>query len=504
MRGSVARYLGEVLANGVVVDGYRIERVIGTGRMGTIYLARNPDLPRDDALKVLNAELFEDPGFRDRFAQEAATAASLTHPNIVTVYRRGTTEDGIAWIAMQYVPGTDADTALRAGTMTAARAVHIITEIGKALDYAHRRGVIHRDVKPANFLLSTEDDGDGEHVLLGDFGIAHALGHSPLDQDAPVLATIAYAAPEVLRGGEVDGRADLYSLGCSLFRLLTGRTPFPVGNDPAAAARQHLSSPPPKVTDVAAELSPEFDLVISRAMAKDPRVRFQSGKELAAAAAAALAKPAPSAVPLDPWDFRAEPTASWRPSTRQVQIGGAAAAAAVLGGGLIWMLSAGGGDQPAPTEQVAAPTTPSVTRNAAAEAELLRRLPDGYPAGACTAVDPDQGARATVTCTANRDRGGPSTSRYSLMPDRDALQRAFDTIVSQSTVQICPGNIMSPGAWRHNATPDQVAGTVFCGAQGANPLVGWTSDDQLLLNIANSAANGPTLDQLYAWWSTHS
>lgn len=103
--------------------------------------------------------------------------------------------------------------------------MHIITEIGKALDYAHRRGVIHRDVKPANFLLSTEDDGEGEHVLLGDFGIAHALGHSPLDQDAPVLATIAYAAPEVLRGGEVDGRADLYSLGCSLFRLLTGRTP---------------------------------------------------------------------------------------------------------------------------------------------------------------------------------------------------------------------------------------------------------------------------------------
>jgi serine/threonine-protein kinase len=145
-----------------------------------------------------------------------------------------------------------------------------------------------------------------------------------------------------------------------------------------------------------------------------------------------------------------------------------------------------------------------VTRNAAAEAELLRRLPDGYPPGACTAVGPDQGARATVTCTANRDRGGPSTSRYSLMPDRDALQRAFDTIVSQSTVQICPGNIMSPGAWRHNATPDQVAGTVFCGAQGASPLVGWTSDDQLLLNIANSAANGPTLDQLYAWWSTHS
>lgn len=502
MRGRVTGYLGVVLTNGAVVDGYRIDRVIGTGRMGTIYLARNPDLPRDDALKVLNHELFEDSGFRERFDQEAATAAGLTHPNIVTVYRRGTTDDGIAWIAMQYVPGTDADTALRQGTMTPDRAVHIISEIGKALDCAHRRGVIHRDVKPANFLLST-DDGDGEHVLLGDFGIAHALGHSPLDQDAPVLATIAYAAPEVLRGASVDGRADLYSLGCSLFRLLTGRTPFPAPNDPAAAAQQHLHSLPPKVTDLAPELSPEFDAVISRAMAKDPRVRFQTGKELAAAAAAALDHRPPSAVPLDSWDFRTEPARSFHPTTRQMQIGGAVLAAGALGGGLIWGLSANTDDQPAPHE-VAASTVPSVTRNPAADAELLRRLPDGYPAGSCTPGDPSSGARSTVICTANRDRGGPSTSRYLLMPDRDALQRAFDTIVSESTVQICPGNVMSPGAWRHNATPEQVAGTVFCGEQSGNPVVAWTADDQLVLNVATSTAIGPTLDQLYTWWSTHS
>lgn len=169
------------------------------GGMGVVYLVANPELPRRDALKVLSAELSRDPDFRARFTREADVASMLDHPNITSIYRRGTTEDGQLWIAMQFVDGTDADAALRTGTITPNRAVHIVTEVGKALDYAHEHHVVHRDVKPANFLLSGPP-GPRERVLLGDFGIARALDDVSLTVTGSVTATLAYAAPEVLSG----------------------------------------------------------------------------------------------------------------------------------------------------------------------------------------------------------------------------------------------------------------------------------------------------------------
>ncbi|MGB6206851.1 serine/threonine-protein kinase, partial [Mycobacterium sp.] len=205
-----------MLTVGSVVAGYRIERLLGTGGMGAVYLAANPTLPRRDALKVLSAELSLDPDFRARFIREADVAASLDHPQIVSVYSRGHTDDGQLWIAMQFVDGTDADAALRAGAMTPQRAVHIIAEVAKALDFAHAHQVVHRDIKPANFLLSGTP-GPGERVLLGDFGIARALDDVGLTATGSVVATVAYAAPEVLSGLRFDGRADIYSLGCTLF-----------------------------------------------------------------------------------------------------------------------------------------------------------------------------------------------------------------------------------------------------------------------------------------------
>ena len=143
-----------MLKPGAVFAGYRIERPLGAGGMGAVYLVSDPHLPRHDALKVLSADLSRDPDFRARFVREADVAAKLDHPNIVSVYNRGETEDGQLWIAMQFVDGTDADAVLRDGTMTPLRAVHIVTEVAKALDHAHQRNVVHRDVKPANFLLS--------------------------------------------------------------------------------------------------------------------------------------------------------------------------------------------------------------------------------------------------------------------------------------------------------------------------------------------------------------
>ncbi|HZU46853.1 MAG TPA: serine/threonine-protein kinase PknH/PknJ [Mycobacterium sp.] len=276
-----------MLTAGTVVAGYRIERVLGTGGMGAVYLAANPNLPRYDALKVLSAELSRDPDFRARFIREADVAAALDHPNIVSVYNRGQTESGELWIAMQYVDGTDADDALRAATMTPQRAVYIVGEVAKALDYAHAHNLVHRDVKPANFLLSGPI-GPSERVLLGDFGIARALDDVGLTVTGSVMATVAYAAPEVLAGLPFDGRADLYSLGCTLFRLLTGKTPFSAANGMAAVMLAHLQQPPPRVTDLVPSLPVALDAVIATAMAKDPAMRFPSAAALADAASAAL------------------------------------------------------------------------------------------------------------------------------------------------------------------------------------------------------------------------
>jgi serine/threonine protein kinase len=297
-----------MLTIGSVFAGYRIERLLGAGGMGTVYLARNPELPRSDALKVLSADLSRDAGFRARFIREADVASSLDHPNIVSVHRRGEF-DGQLWIAMQFVDGTDADNALRAGTMTPARAVHIVGQVGRALDYAHQRGVVHRDVKPANFLLSGPL-GPDERVLLGDFGIARALGDVGLTVTGSVVATLSYAAPEALSGQPVDGRADIYSLGCTLFRMLTGQAPFAGADGLGGVMAAHLHAPPPRVTDRVPGFSPQMDAVIATAMAKDPARRFASAQQFGAAALEAL----------DALNSRAAPsdrgpsiTAPWQP-----------------------------------------------------------------------------------------------------------------------------------------------------------------------------------------------
>ena len=299
-----------MLSAGSVLAGYRVERVLGAGGMGVVYLAAHPSLPRSDALKVLCGELSGDPDFRARFVREADMAARLDHPNIVSIYDRGQSDEGQLWIAMQFVDGTDADQALHAGTMNPARAVYIVGEVAKALEYAGQCGVVHRDVKPANFLLSGPV-GPDERVLLGDFGIARALGDAGLTVTGSVMATLSYAAPEVLSGQPFDGRADLYSLGCSLFRMLTGKAPFAWAEGMAAVVAAHLQAPPPRVSEWAPGLSPRMDAVIATAMAKDPARRFSSCRELAAAAADALgglgAPSVPSGSLTAPWQSSPSP-----------------------------------------------------------------------------------------------------------------------------------------------------------------------------------------------------
>ncbi|KAF0846134.1 serine/threonine-protein kinase [Nocardia caishijiensis] len=274
---------GVGLVAGTVFAGYRIERLLGRGGMGTVYLAAHPRLPRQVALKLLNRDLYAEQEVRARFEREADVAARLDHPGIVSVLDRGV-EDGLMWISMQYVDGTDASV-FRGRPLDPARAVDIIAQTADALDYAHERDVLHRDVKPANILLAAGRGRD--RVLLTDFGIARLRGDArQLTRTGDFLATLAYASPEQLSGATVDHRSDQYSLGCSLYTLLTGESPFPADN-PGAVVAAHLTKPVPRASDRVSGLAPGLDAVIGRAMAKDPAERFGSCAEFGQAAAAA-------------------------------------------------------------------------------------------------------------------------------------------------------------------------------------------------------------------------
>ncbi len=287
-----------MLDDGSVFAGYTIERLLGRGGMGSVYLARHPRLPRRTAMKLLNRELFGDNEIRARFEREADLVAQLDHPNIVTVYDRGVENDQL-WISMRYIDGADASSLQ--SPVDPARAVRIVAETAAALDFAHSRGVLHRDVKPANILLEPVDAT--ERVYLTDFGIArlHNDNAAKLTQTGTFTATLAFASPEQLSGIALDGRADQYSLACTLFRLLTGTTPFDATN-PVAVIQGHLQQPPPRASALQSGITPVLDAVIARGMAKRPEERFATCAEFAAAATHALsgqavAQPIPGSAP---------------------------------------------------------------------------------------------------------------------------------------------------------------------------------------------------------------
>ncbi|MFI7668329.1 serine/threonine protein kinase [Nocardia sp. NPDC049526] len=285
-----------MLASGDVFAGYVIDRQLGRGGMGSVYLAKHPRLPRMTALKLLNREMFFDKEVRARFEREADLVAQLDHPNIVTVYDRGLDDEQL-WISMQYIDGIDA-ASVDPKSLPPERAVQIIKETADALDYAHGMGVLHRDVKPANILLARSGGGRGERVYLTDFGIARLrddTGH--LTQTGTFTATLAYASPEQLTGASLDHRSDQYSLACSLFWLFTGSGPFAATN-PAAVIQGHLQGTPPALSSVRPGLPFQLDGVLAKAMAKRPDDRFASCSEFAQAAKQAFTNPSIPAMPV--------------------------------------------------------------------------------------------------------------------------------------------------------------------------------------------------------------
>lgn len=263
------------LSAGEVISGYTISRMLGAGGMGEVYLAKHPRLPRYDALKVLSASVSTDSEYRERFNREADIAASLWHPHIVQVHDRGEFE-GRLWISMDHVEGTDAARLLAErypDGMPPALVARLVTAVGEALDYAHQRGLLHRDVKPANILIA-DPETENERIMLADFGIARRVGEvSALTGTNMTVGTVAYSAPEQLTADEaIDGRADQYALAATAFQLLTGKAPFQHSN-PAIVISQHLTAQPPSIAVHRPELS-GLGAAFQKALAKSPADRY--------------------------------------------------------------------------------------------------------------------------------------------------------------------------------------------------------------------------------------
>jgi hypothetical protein len=274
------------LEPGSTFAGYRIDSLLDRGGMGVLYKATDLHLDRTIALKIIAPEHTQNETAVARFKDEAKLAASLEHPNIVPIHRGGE-EGGVLYLAMRYIPGTNLRRVIDRGPMALPRVARMIGEIGAALDAAHDKGLVHRDVKPANILVCGE--GDEEHVYLADFGLTKRVGSAgDLTRAGAWVGTPDYVAPEQIQGHKVDRRADVYSLGCVLYEMLTGRVAYPKDSD-MAKLWAHVTDPPPLPRGFRPELVKDFDDVVARATAKDPTERYATAGAVAEAVDEAIA-----------------------------------------------------------------------------------------------------------------------------------------------------------------------------------------------------------------------
>jgi streptogramin lyase len=381
------------LVPGTEFAGHRIDSVAGRGGMGVVYRATQMALERVVALKLIVPELADDPGLRERFERESRIAASIDHPNVLPLYYAGEHE-GVLFQAMRYVDGTDLRTLVRAhGALPPQRAVKIVAQVAAALDAAHAHGLVHRDVKPANVMLT-----GGDHAYLGDFGLSRRTASQDAStRGGSVVGTFDYVAPEQIRGERVDARADVYALGGVLFTALTGQVPFPRESD-EARLWAHLQAEPPRLSERYPGLPAEMDSVIERALAKRPEERYLSAGDLARAATAALkgspvsqperlvaaGEAAPvegstvsATIPVTPPGARRRR----RPRRRPLVLAGLAAAAVAAGVAAVALIG-GSGDEPGAVRGPRAPRaipTPAPVRPApTAEARVTGRARTVY------------------------------------------------------------------------------------------------------------------------------
>ncbi len=272
---------------GSTFAGYSIEGVLGRGGMGVVYLAEQHELGRKVAIKVIAPALASDPDYLRRFEHESRLAAAIEHPNAIPIYEAGVAEEEIPYFVMRYVDGVDLATLIRReGRLDGARAARIVEQVSGALDEAHARGLVHRDVKPGNVIV--EQRRGGEQAYLTDFGLTKQMdATSGVTATGRWVGTIDYASPEQIKGKQVDARSDVYSLGCVMFVALAGQLPFEREAD-VAKLYAHINDAPPAPSTCAPGVTADLDPVVARALAKDPEERFFSAGDLGRAALAAV------------------------------------------------------------------------------------------------------------------------------------------------------------------------------------------------------------------------
>ena len=530
--------------------GYRLRSVLGRGGMSVVYQAEHPRLGNVIALKVLAPELATDDAFRSRFLEESRIAASLNHPNVIPIHDTGS-QDGLLYIAMRYVPGTDMRQMIKKrGRIPAPTALFLLAQAARALDAAHARGLVHRDVKPGNLLVErASDNEDPDHVYLTDFGISkYAMSRTGLTATGQFLGTIDYVAPEQIRGTSVLGLADQYALGCVLYECLTGQVPFEKDLD-AAIIFAHVEEPPTMPTVLRPELPPAIDEVFGRVLAKRPGDRYGSCREFIDAARTALdgyatgpqalvsperdhtmtvhvpqaAAVAPSGGTGEPGGRRppgrraAPPRRHWFARPRWI----AALTALVLAvaGAGIWALVSGGSGKH--TGGMAMPSM-SAKPKAKPPSALMSALTLANESGGAKGLLPPsackQDSTTMVTCTPPSP--GIDSAVFRTYPSLTALYAAYTARVKALNSGSFTQNFNDCGqndtfgevGWNHMfqhpktftaaqmsagmVTDAQASGRVFCTFSGGQESFVWTQDDGHMLGYVA----GPVHEDVWNWW----
>ncbi|WP_422750159.1 serine/threonine-protein kinase [Mycobacterium sp. WMMD1722] len=482
---------------------YRLIRLLGRGGMGEVYEAEDTVKGRTVALKLLPEGLSHDPVFRERLQREARAAGRLQEPHVVPIHNYGEI-DGHLYVDMRLIDGIDLRSVLlRGGPMPPARAVAIVRQIAAALDAAHATGVLHRDVKPENILVTADD-----FAYLVDFGIASAASEQSLTEIGTTVGTFAYMAPERFGSGSVTHRADIYALACVLHQCLTGAQPYPA-DSVSTLVTAHLMEPPPVPSRLRPGIPSAFDAVVARGMAKSAEDRYGSAGELARAGEAALGDHAapPPAGQTDTMPAIAVPAVAppHRRARRTAAVIGAVAVVVLMvaGGVAVWLT---GRDDHA-TGMAA---TQTITRTVFRPADPLPSTDEDLPpadrqllqaivhADTCAPDKERIGAAvAAVSCGPTSPSSGQQTAYFALFADVDSLDRAFADLIAADDLTACPNSEESPTNWDYeDATPDEPEGSLACGTYEGFADIVWTRNSDLVLGTAR----GRHLDRLYDWW----
>jgi len=551
---------------GTVFAGYRVESLLGRGGMSVVYKAEHIRLGRKVALKVLAAPLAHDESYRERFVRESQRAADRDHPNVIPIYDAGEIEggdaDGLLYIAMRYVEGSDLRTILRRdGPLGVGKTIFVLDQVASALDAAHDRDLIHRDVKPSNILVAEPS----EHVYLTDFGVAKQTTAPDLTRTGMFIGTVDYAAPEQIEGLTLDGRVDVYALGCMLYECLAGRPPFDREAE-VAVMHAHLTTPPPKLTDVQPELPKDLDRVIAKAMAKSRDDRFSTAPELVDAAQGAVVQrrstgakqveehiespgppPAearddaaaapPTPPPPEPVAEPPAPAAESSPAepapapvsaplTAAVPAASAPAppprdrrapgwvvtallvGAAALASGLVAYLVArdDGGSTAASTTSTGTGTIAPV-----APASLAALVPRQLWKDCAVQNQPNPGATETAVCVQSGDltvQNPPDRWEISIYPSGQTLEAAYTEAREAAGVKPggrCDGTSWGgSGPWVHPGNPPKPGGDRFCYFDGDEAVLVWThkklGQPTHRDMLATAREGGTDHAGLFTWW----